>query len=98
MVWGTKSRHERGYGSAWVTLRRTILKRDYGLCQCDMCKGGALRTMLAQEVDHITPKAKGGTDDPANLRAVSSECHKRITAEQQGRRLRPKIGVDGWPE
>jgi HNH endonuclease len=26
-------------------------------------------TWLKATVDHITPKAEGGTDDPANLRA-----------------------------
>jgi 5-methylcytosine-specific restriction protein A len=99
MVWGTKSRHERGYGSAWVKLRRQIMERDCGLCQCDQCKGGAIKVTLAQEVDHITPKAQGGTDDPTNLRAVSTECHKRITAEQMGKRKRPRkvISEDGWP-
>jgi 5-methylcytosine-specific restriction protein A len=56
--------------------------------------------MPANEVDHIVPKANGGTDDPDNLRAVSHECHKRLTAEQQGKTYRAKvsIGIDGWPK
>lgn len=72
--------------------------RDNGLCQCDQCKAEK-RVTLAQEVDHIKPKAQGGTDDLSNLRAVSRECHKRITAEQQGKTLKPIIrtGLDGWP-
>jgi 5-methylcytosine-specific restriction protein A len=47
------------------------------------------------EVDHITPKAKDGTDDPENLQAICIECHKAKTkAERSGKIL---IGDDGWP-
>jgi hypothetical protein len=35
MAWGTKSRHERGYGAAWAKLRPQIMERDCSLCQCD---------------------------------------------------------------
>ncbi|EHA8518057.1 HNH endonuclease, partial [Salmonella enterica subsp. enterica serovar Johannesburg] len=27
------SRHQRGYGSKWDTIRERVLKRDKGLCQ-----------------------------------------------------------------
>ena len=109
MAWSKESRHARGYGSSWGKLRLTILARDMHLCQCPQCKGGKSggRVTLATQVDHITSKAdaklKGWSqaqmDDPSNLRAVSAECHKRITAEQQGKTLLPKvtIGPDGWP-
>jgi 5-methylcytosine-specific restriction endonuclease McrA len=46
---------------AWSALRRTILQRDRWTCQ--VC--GA----PADSVDHIIPRARGGTDDPSNLRA-----------------------------
>jgi len=97
--WSRSSRHARGYGAEWDKLRLYVLRRDNGLCQCDRCRGGGLRLTLATEVNHIKPKAEGGTDDPSNLQAVSSQCHQRITAEQQGKTLRPKvtIGVDGYP-
>lgn len=62
----------------------------------------------ANEVNHKTSKAdaarlgwtKAQIDDDSNLEAVNADCHKRITAEQMGRKLRPKrtIGVDGWPK
>jgi 5-methylcytosine-specific restriction protein A len=99
MAWSKQSRHERGYGKEWTKLRERVLIRDCGLCQCDQCKGGKIRVRQATEVDHIKTKAQGGTDDMSNLRAVSHDCHVRITAEQQGRTLKPKvrIGVDGWP-
>jgi 5-methylcytosine-specific restriction protein A len=88
----TGSRHQRGYGAAWDRLRLTILERDRYLCQCDQCKGGIIRPTAASQVDHITPKAQGGTDDPSNLRAISKACHERVTIEQKGHR--PKLGCD----
>lgn len=93
------SRHERGYGYAWDKLRLQILKRDSHLCQCPQCMGGEVRVMVATQVDHIKPKAQGGDDSPDNLRAVSAECHRRITLEQQGKKPKPRveIGVDGYP-
>jgi len=98
--WPTTSRHTRGYGSSWDKLRIVILKRDNGLCQCNECQGGKVRLTAANEVHHIISKAKGGTDDTDNLQAVNKDCHKRITAAEQGRTLKPKIkiGIDGWPE
>ena len=97
--WPTTSRHERGYGTEWSKLRLVILKRDSGLCQCDQCKGGQIRVRIATEVHHLVSKAKGGTDDPANLQALNKTCHERITAAQEGRRLieRHQVGMDGYP-
>jgi len=97
MAWSKESRQSRGYGAAWDKLRKRILERDLHLCQCPECMGGAKRLKVATQVDHIKPKAQGGTDDPANLRAVNPDCHKRLTLEQQGKTLRPQIGLDGWP-
>lgn len=73
-----------------------IMRRDGGICHCDVCiRDGLLKP--AHEVDHIVPLKDNGDDDPSNLRAVNVDCHKRITAEQQGHRVRPTIGVDGFP-
>lgn len=97
--WPTTSRHERGYGTEWVRLRLEILRRDNGLCQCEQCKGGKIRVRIATEVHHLISKAKGGSDDPANLAAINRDCHKRETMAEQGRQaiLRPTIGIDGYP-
>ena len=73
------SRHERGYGTAWEKLRKQILSRDKGLCQVCLEVG---RYSPARTVDHIKPKALGGTDDPINLRAICDACHKRKTASE----------------
>jgi 5-methylcytosine-specific restriction enzyme A len=91
-----RSRHERGYGAAWVKLRKRILERDKYLCQ--PCRRQQ-RIVPARQVDHVLPKAKGGTDDPANLQAICDPCHLAKSAEDQGKRLKPRVttGNDGWP-
>jgi 5-methylcytosine-specific restriction protein A len=54
---------------------------------------------LATEVDHIIPKAKGGTDDPSNLAAINAGCHRRKTLRDRGAEPKAKrtTGADGWP-
>lgn len=98
--WHKTSRHARGYGAAWVKARDAALKRDGHLCQPCLMAG---RPTPAKQVDHITPRAQGGTDDLDNLQSICRDCHNaktgREAAEAQGRRYRPKvtIGLDGWP-
>ena len=97
--WSKESRHKRGYGSGWDKIRLIVLKCDNGLCQCSKCQGGKIRVTPATEVDHIIPKAKGGTDRLDNLQSINKQCHKIKTAAEQGRNLKPKIqiGMDGLP-
>lgn len=96
MAWRHRaSRHERGYDHRWVKQRLRIMDRDKHLCQPCMDRG---RVTPAKEVDHITPKAKGGTDDDANLQAICRQCHKAKTArEHRGDGPRKEFGPDGWP-
>lgn len=75
------SRQARGYGTQWEKLREQILKRDNYLCQCSDCKAKD-RIRPASQVDHITNKAAGGTDDPSNLQAINALCHKIKTARE----------------
>jgi 5-methylcytosine-specific restriction enzyme A len=100
MAWGKQSRHERGYGTAWDKVRAHIIARDMGLCQ--PCKAqGRVTPIFA--VDHIKPKAIGGTDDPDNLQGICRPCHaaktEREAAEALGHTIKPKAqtGLDGWP-
>lgn len=72
----TKSRHERGYDAKWYKLRARIMERDEHLCQT--CLKDNIYTPASQ-VDHITPKFKGGTDDPSNLQAICKKCHDKKT-------------------
>jgi 5-methylcytosine-specific restriction protein A len=96
VAWSRESRHARGYGTAWDKLRKRILARDKHLCQPCL---RASRVTPASQVDHITPKAKGGTDDEGNLEAICAECHMIKTAKESGRPLRQRqvISLDGWP-
>ena len=71
-------------GRPWRRIRDAILKRDGHLCQ--PCKR-ADRLTLATQVDHVTPKAEGGTDDPSNLRAINGDCHK-IKTQAEAKRAR----------
>lgn len=60
------SRHSRR-GTAWEKTRTRVLERDGGVC------GYCGRD--ATEVDHIVPRAAGGTDDDANLIAACKTCN-----------------------
>ena len=89
----------RGYGAAWDRLRRSVLKRDKWVCQCAACKQAG-RVRSASEVDHIVPKAKGGTDALSNLQAINKDCHKTKTLLDRGAKPGPpkqRIGLDGFP-
>jgi len=78
---------ERGYGAAWRKLRLLVLQRDGWRCRCDECKKTG-RVRNASEVDHVIPKAEGGTDHPSNLRAINSECHKAKSQAESARATR----------
>ncbi|BAO88929.1 HNH endonuclease [Caballeronia cordobensis] len=73
------NRHARGYGNAWVKRRERILLRDCGLCQ--PCKRAG-RVTIASEVDHVVPKAQGGSDDDSNCQSICNACHKAKTARE----------------
>jgi len=73
------NRHKRGYGTAWVKLRKKVLERDEYLCQVSLAKG---LIVPAEEVDHIIPKERGGTDAINNLQAISKKEHLRKTARE----------------
>lgn len=73
------TRHQRGYGWAWEQLRKRILERDRHLCQ--PCERQGI-TRLATAVDHIKPKAQGGTDAESNLQAICDPCHDEKTSRE----------------
>lgn len=91
---GGKTRHQRGYGTAWDKLRATILDRDNHLCQACLRNG---RPVPGNQVDHIKPKAKGGTDDESNLEVLCRPCHDKKSMRDRGYRPKATIGLDGWP-
>lgn len=75
-----KSRHERGYDSAWDKRRKRILKRDNYLCQ--PCKEEGIYTK-AKAVDHKKPKSQGGGDEDENLQSICDPCHKEKTIKER---------------
>ncbi|MGE8439936.1 MAG: HNH endonuclease [Pseudomonas palmensis] len=94
-AWGGSRRgsaSERGYGSEWRRLRLLVLKRDGWICRCAECQAAG-RVRNASEVDHIVPKAEGGTDHPSNLAAINPDCHKRKTQAEAARAMRRRTGA-----
>lgn len=73
------TRQQRGYGSEWDSLRRSILARDKGLCQPCFTQG---HITPATQVDHRVPKAQGGSDDQVNLQSICEQCHRTKTASE----------------
>jgi ATP adenylyltransferase len=53
------------------TLRYEVLKR--ARFRCELC--GVSAEVRALEVDHIVPRSRGGTDEPANLQALCYRCN-----------------------
>lgn len=91
MAWSKTSRQSRGYGKQWDRLRIETLEQDGYLCR--MCKAKGLLTP-ATDVDHITPKAKGGTDDASNRQSLCKPCHKAKTITENGGTPRLSVGFD----
>lgn len=80
--WGNKRDVRKLTGRPWRRLREQVLQRDHYLCQVCLSID---RLTPAQEVDHILPLAKGGTDQVANLQAICTPCHKAKTASEGGK-------------
>ena len=95
MAWThTQTRQQRGYGAEWQRTRKAILLRDNYLCVPCTTNG---RVTPATQVDHIKPKADGGTDEHTNLQSICTDCHKIKTAQDSGYTPKQQIGLDGWP-
>lgn len=69
---------QRGYGAAWRAKCVQVHARDK---QCVNCKKNGVISPI-QCVDHIKPKALGGTDDFENLQGLCKPCHKDKTAKE----------------
>ena len=74
--------------------RRRTYFAAHPLCVCCRAKG---RTSLATELDHITPLAKGGTDEPSNWQGLCEPCHKDKTAKDFGTVRRSGCDANGIP-
>ena len=69
-----------------------VLTRDDHLCQACLSHD---RVTPANQVDHIVPRAKGGTDDMDNLQALCKPCHdaKTKTETHMSKRF---VRDDSW--
>ena len=68
---------DQGYGADWRRLRAAKLAAN-PYCQNTPC------LELATDVDHITPRSKGGTDDWDNLQSLCHSHHSAKTARENG--------------
>lgn len=55
-------------GKRWQRIRVMVLERDHYTCVYD--------GRPATTVDHVVPKAKGGTDELTNLVAACARCNR----------------------
>lgn len=74
---------------------RSLLLAQQPLCVLCKAKG---RTSAAEEIDHIIPLFKGGTDDRENLQPLCIPCHEEKTRADMGYKPKPRVGADGVPE
>ena len=72
----------------WYRLRRQVLSRARYRCEWPGCGEPA------NEVDHVVPRARGGSDDPGNLRALCVGHHaaKSESERLEGMRWRRSAG------
>lgn len=88
--WTSNTQGSRSRGAP-TSIARRILDRDRGQCQV----GSPRCTTIATEVDHIIPVFEGGTDDPHNLQAICSPCH-RMKTNQEASRARARRLAPVW--
>lgn len=100
------SASKRGYGAHWRRLRRYILACNPLCADPFGVHAEQKRVEVATQVDHIVPRADGGTDDESNLQALCERCHTRKTVLYDGgfghaRRPMERSNVNaasGWNE
>jgi 5-methylcytosine-specific restriction protein A len=72
------SASQRGYGSAWRRTAAGVLA-DHRAVNGDWCPGWHVPGHVASDltVDHLVPKARGGSDHLSNLRVLCRSCNSR---------------------
>jgi len=90
MAWAKTSRQSRGYGWQWELLRARVLAAE-PLCRHCLAKGIVTE---ARHVDHIRPRAAGGTDELINLQPLCRPCHEAKSIIDAGGTPKPKLRYD----
>ena len=84
---------QRLRGRPLQTLRRRLLSAQPLCVACQR----AGRLTVASELDHIVALVNGGDNEEENLQGLCAPCHVDKTARDLGQRVKPVIGLDGWP-
>lgn len=74
----------RGYGFRWRRLRKMFLQAHPHCADPHGIHEEEGQIVAATEVDHITPKERGGRDAWDNLQSLCKPCHSRKTAIEDG--------------
>ena len=72
---------KKRYGTKLRKIRNAFVKNHP---VCELCERKNILTP-AEEVHHVIPLSKGGSNDEENLMALCKSCHSRITATEGGR-------------
>lgn len=78
------SRQRRGYDAAHEAMRRRVFDEEPCCALCGRQGQGG------DHLDHVRPKAQGGSDERANLRRVCDSCH-RTKSSREGAQARARI-------
>ena len=80
-------------GRQLQTLRQRLFLINPLCVQCER----AGRLSVATDLDHIVALVNGGGNEEENLQGLCTACHVDKTAVDLGQRVKPVIGLDGWP-
>jgi 5-methylcytosine-specific restriction enzyme A len=80
-------------GHAWMAIRERMYKMNP---LCVHCYAKGIYTFW-EELDHIVPIHKGGSNDQDNLQGLCKVCHDLKTAKELGYNKVRKIGLNGLP-
>jgi 5-methylcytosine-specific restriction enzyme A len=73
-------------------IRRDAFKRQPLCVEC--LKRG--RVMPAEELDHMIPLCKGGSDTAENRQALCVACHATKTRKDLGQRPKYRVNLQGY--
>ena len=91
MAWG-KGDPGRLRGRRWMAIRQRVLLRDRYRCQPCIRAGRQASPDPSNQIGHIVPRSKGGSDLDDNLETQCADCNTEQIARDAGRE--PRQGCD----